>query len=158
MHTSFSSRQRTPPRRSTSTTRRRRLAKLAAHSAQLRKKHALNDRDARDKFGALLRHKQHMQQLCKQMEERIKTGRKQQRARVQQLAQHAHCTIQQCKTKLGRAERILRLMGRARSKETEKEKVMPMQQHRPHAAIVKQQQQREVEEKTQTHTADDSDD
>ena len=139
--------------------KKKRMAKLHSHSQQLRKKHALNDKEAKDKYSQLLRHKQHMQTLCKQMEERIKAGRKQQKARVAQLAQHAHSAIQHCKSKLGRAERILRLMTRARSKETEKEKVMPRQQHRPHAAVMQQQQraqqqQREEEEKTQSHGAE----
>ena len=135
------------------------IHKLNNHAAQLKKKHTLNDREARDKHAALQRHKQHMQALCKTMEERIAHGRKQQKQRVQQLAQHAHNTIQQCKHRLGRAERILRLMTRARSKETEKEKVMPNNTYRAHAAIVAQQQQqqherqlRETEEKTQSHT------
>ena len=132
--------------------KKKRMAKLHSHSQQLRKKHALNDREARDKYAQLIRHKQHMQALCKQMEERIKAGRKQQKARVAQLAQHAHSTIQHCKDRLGRAERILRLMTRARGKETEKEKVMPLQRHRPHTAIRRQlQQQKETEEKTQSH-------
>ena len=140
--------------------KKKRMHKLAAHSAALRKKHALNDREARDKYAQLARHKAHMQQLCKQMEERIKAGRKQQKARVVQLAQHAHSTIQTCKDKLRSAERIIRLAGRARSKETEKEKVAPVQKYTPHAAIQRQQQQqqekREVEEKTQCDTADHS--
>ena len=138
--------------------KKKRMARLSAHSQQLRKKHSLNDAEARDKYGQLLRHKQHMQQLCKQMEERIKAGRAAQAARVAQLAHHAHSTILTCKHKLGRAERILRLMNRARSNETEAEKVMPVKQHTPHTAVLQQQQrqqvQREVEEKTQTHTAD----
>ena len=138
--------------------KKKKMAKLHSHSQALRKKHALNDREAKDKFAQLLRHKQHMQSLCKQMEERIKHGRKQQKARVAQLAQHAHATIQHCKSKLGRAERLLRLMSRARSKETEKEKVMPLPAHRAHAAVAQQQQHQrqaaEAEEKTQSHTAD----
>ena len=135
--------------------KKKKMAKLHSHSQALRKKHALNDREAKDKYAQLLRHKQHMQTLCKQMEERIAAGRKQQKARVAQLAQHAHSTIARCKDKLSRAERIVRLMTRARSKETEKEKVMPQQRYRPHAAVQAQQQlARETEEKTQTHSAD----
>jgi len=136
--------------------KKKKMAKLTSHSQQLRKKHALNDREAKDKYTQLLRHKLHMQSLCKSMEERIKAGRKLQRTRVGLLAVHAHETIVGCKGRLGRAERILRLMTRARSKETEKEKVMPLQHHKPHTTVLVQQQQqqhqqqREVEEKTQT--------
>ena len=104
--------------------KKRRLHKLHSSLLHWRQKLALNEKEGQEKNLSLQHHRQHLQAQCDQLKQRMHSFRSTQQRRLMTLTQQAQQSIEQNQQAVQRAATIIQLAQMARSKETEKEKVL----------------------------------
>ena len=105
--------------------KKRKLHKLHQSLHYWRQKLQLNDKEGQEKNATIQQHRQHMQQQCDQLKQKMKAFRTSQQRRLMTLTQQAQQAIEVNQQQVHQANQIIQLAHMARSKETEKEKVAP---------------------------------